>query len=80
MEAALATGARAVAVATGSYPAADLVAAGAHVVLPDLTDAARGAGGRHGFPPGGGSRPRSIAVVTAAVRPDCRGRRQPAAG
>jgi phosphoglycolate phosphatase len=39
VEAALATGARAVAVATGSYPAADLAAAGAHVVLPDLTDA-----------------------------------------
>ena len=39
--AALATGARAVAVATGSYPAAGLVAAGAHVVLPDLTDTAR---------------------------------------
>ena len=38
VEAALATGARAVAVATGSYPAADLAAAGAHVVLPDLTD------------------------------------------
>ena len=38
MEAALATGARVVAVATGSYPAADLAAAGAHVVLPDLTD------------------------------------------
>jgi phosphoglycolate phosphatase len=37
--AALAAGARAVAVATGSFPAADLVAAGAHVVLPDLTDA-----------------------------------------
>jgi phosphoglycolate phosphatase len=41
VEAALATGARAVAVATGSYAAADLVAAGAHVVLPDLRDAAR---------------------------------------
>ena len=41
VEAALATGARAVAVATGSYAAADLAAAGAHVVLPDLTDAAR---------------------------------------
>jgi phosphoglycolate phosphatase len=39
--AALATGARAVGVATGSFPAADLVAAGANVVLPDLTDAAR---------------------------------------
>ena len=39
--AALATGARAVAVATGSYATADLAAAGAHVVLPDLTDAAR---------------------------------------
>ena len=38
VEAALAAGARAVAVATGSYPAADLTAAGAHVVLPDLTD------------------------------------------
>ena len=36
--AALATGARAVGVATGSFSAVDLVAAGAHVVLPDLTD------------------------------------------
>ena len=41
VEAALATGAAAVAVATGSYAAADLAAAGAHVVLPDLTDTAR---------------------------------------
>jgi phosphoglycolate phosphatase len=41
VEAALATGARVVAVATGSYPAADLTAAGAEVVLPDLTDTAR---------------------------------------
>ena len=41
VEAALVTGARAVAVATGGYPAADLTAAGAHVVLPDLTDTAR---------------------------------------
>jgi phosphoglycolate phosphatase-like HAD superfamily hydrolase len=38
--AALATGARAVGVATGSYSAAQLAAAGAHVVLPDLTDPA----------------------------------------
>ncbi len=37
--AAVATGARAVGVATGSFGAADLVAAGAHAVLPDLTDA-----------------------------------------
>jgi phosphoglycolate phosphatase len=37
--AALATGARAVGVATGSFSAPDLAAAGAHVVLPDLTDA-----------------------------------------
>jgi phosphoglycolate phosphatase-like HAD superfamily hydrolase len=36
--AALQTGARAVGVATGSFPAADLVAAGAHTVLPDLTN------------------------------------------
>jgi phosphoglycolate phosphatase-like HAD superfamily hydrolase len=36
--AALATGARAVGVATGSYPAAQLAAAGAHAILPDLTD------------------------------------------
>ena len=36
VEAGLATGARVVGVATGSYPAAAL--AGAHVVLPDLTD------------------------------------------
>jgi phosphoglycolate phosphatase-like HAD superfamily hydrolase len=38
VEAALVTGARAVGVATGSFAAADLAAAGAHVVLPDLTD------------------------------------------
>ena len=37
--AALATGARAVGVATGSFAAADLAAAGAHAVLADLTDA-----------------------------------------
>jgi phosphoglycolate phosphatase len=36
--AALATGARAVGVATGSYTAADLAAAGAHAILPDLAD------------------------------------------
>jgi phosphoglycolate phosphatase len=36
VEAALATGASVVAVATGAYPADALVAAGAHVVLPDL--------------------------------------------
>ncbi len=41
MAAALAAEARAVGVATGSYPAADLLAAGAHVVFPDLTDTAR---------------------------------------
>ena len=41
VEAALATGARAVAIATGSYSAAELAAAGAHVVLADLTDTAR---------------------------------------
>lgn len=38
IEAALAAGARAVGVATGSSKAAELLAAGAHVVLPDLTD------------------------------------------
>jgi phosphoglycolate phosphatase len=38
VSAALAAGARAVGVATGSYPAADLLAAGAHAVLPTLTD------------------------------------------
>jgi phosphoglycolate phosphatase-like HAD superfamily hydrolase len=41
VEAALATGARVVGVATGSYRAAELVEAGAEVVLPDLTDTAR---------------------------------------
>jgi len=40
VEAALATGARVVAVATGSYSAAELAAAGAEMVLPDLTDTA----------------------------------------
>jgi phosphoglycolate phosphatase len=40
VEAALAAGARAVTVATGSYSAAELAAAGAHMVLPDLTDTA----------------------------------------
>jgi phosphoglycolate phosphatase len=38
--AALATGARAVGVATGSFSALEIAAAGAHAVLPDLTDAA----------------------------------------
>ncbi len=33
-------GARAVGVATGSYPAAELTTAGAHAVLPDLADSA----------------------------------------
>jgi phosphoglycolate phosphatase-like HAD superfamily hydrolase len=36
--AALAAGARAVGVATGSFSADELAAAGAHVILPDLTD------------------------------------------
>jgi len=38
--AALAADARAIGVATGSYPAADLTAAGAHAVLPSLADTA----------------------------------------
>ncbi|MGH3168427.1 MAG: HAD family hydrolase [Trebonia sp.] len=38
VEAALVTGARAVGVATGRYSVAELTAAGADVVLPDLTD------------------------------------------
>lgn len=41
VSAALAAGARAVGVATGPYSAADLAAAGAHAVLPDLTDTPR---------------------------------------
>jgi phosphoglycolate phosphatase len=41
VEAALATGARVVAVATGSYPAGALTEAGAHVVLAGLTDTDR---------------------------------------
>jgi phosphoglycolate phosphatase len=41
IEAALAAGARAIGVATGSSQAADLLAAGAHAVLPDLTDTAQ---------------------------------------
>jgi phosphoglycolate phosphatase-like HAD superfamily hydrolase len=40
VEAALATGARAVGVATGGYSTAELAEAGAHAVLPDLTDTA----------------------------------------
>jgi phosphoglycolate phosphatase len=39
--AALATGARAVGVATGQFTAADLAASGAHAVLPDLADTSR---------------------------------------
>jgi phosphoglycolate phosphatase-like HAD superfamily hydrolase len=39
--AALATGARAVGVATGSFTEQELIAAGAHAVLPDLSDTAR---------------------------------------
>jgi phosphoglycolate phosphatase len=41
VEAALVNGARAVGVATGSFTAAELTAAGAHVVLPDLADTGR---------------------------------------
>jgi phosphoglycolate phosphatase len=41
VEAALAAGARVVGVATGTYSQEELTAAGAHAVLPDLTDAAR---------------------------------------
>jgi phosphoglycolate phosphatase len=40
VEAALATGARAVGVGTGQFGVAELAVAGAHVVLPDLTDTA----------------------------------------
>jgi phosphoglycolate phosphatase len=40
VEAALAAGARVVGVATGSYSETELAAAGAHAVLPDLTDSA----------------------------------------
>jgi phosphoglycolate phosphatase len=40
VEAALASGARVVGVATGGYSAAELAQAGAHAVLPDLTDPA----------------------------------------
>jgi phosphoglycolate phosphatase-like HAD superfamily hydrolase len=41
VEAALATGARVVGVATGGYSTGELAEAGAHAVLPDLTDPAR---------------------------------------
>jgi phosphoglycolate phosphatase len=41
VEAALSTGARAVAVASGSFSPAELTAAGAHAVLPDLRDTGR---------------------------------------
>jgi phosphoglycolate phosphatase-like HAD superfamily hydrolase len=41
VHAALAHGARAIGVATGSYPADALLAAGAHAVLPDLGDVER---------------------------------------
>jgi phosphoglycolate phosphatase len=41
IEAARVTGARAVGVATGDFSAAELTAAGAHAVLPDLTDTDR---------------------------------------
>jgi phosphoglycolate phosphatase len=40
VEAALATGARVVGIATGGYSTAELAEAGAHTVLPDLTDPA----------------------------------------
>jgi len=41
VEAALLTGASAIAVATGSFTASELAAAGAHAVLPDLSDIGR---------------------------------------
>jgi phosphoglycolate phosphatase len=64
VEAALAAGARAVGVATGSSSEEELAAAGAHAVLPDLTDAARvraavaGALPAGRYRPGDGRRPR----------------------
>ena len=57
VEAARATGARVVAVATGSYSAASLVTAGADVVLPDLTDAARVVAAVTGSRPAGAAGP-----------------------
>ena len=41
VEAALATGARAVGVATGGFTVEELLAAGAHAALPDLSDTPR---------------------------------------
>jgi phosphoglycolate phosphatase-like HAD superfamily hydrolase len=46
--AALATGARAVGVATGHFTAAELEASGAHAVLPDLSDTAAVVAAIHG--------------------------------
>jgi phosphoglycolate phosphatase len=67
--AALATGARAVGVATGSFPAADLAAAGAHMVLPDLTDTALVLAAVTGqpLPVGGRERARLGSPVSTAV-------------
>ena len=67
--AALATGARAVGVATGSFPAADLAAAGAHIVLPDLTDTSLVLAAVTGqpLPVGGRERARLGSPVSTAV-------------
>jgi phosphoglycolate phosphatase len=67
--AALATGARAVGVATGSFPAADLAAAGAHIVLPDLTDTSLVLAAVTGqpLPVGGRERARPGSPVSTAV-------------
>jgi phosphoglycolate phosphatase len=51
IEAALVTGARAVGVATGYFSVAELNAAGAHAVLPDLTDTGRVLAAVLGLPP-----------------------------
>ena len=66
--AALATGARAVGVATGGYTEADLASAGAHVVLPDLSDTPRVLAAILAAPGTAAAARRAAAAGRAAVR------------
>jgi phosphoglycolate phosphatase len=77
ISAALAAGARAVGIATGPFTAADLRAAGAHAVLPDLTDTSlvlsallelRGVRGRRGTMRRAGPEPSSPAALPQRLR------------
>jgi phosphoglycolate phosphatase len=69
VSAALSAGARAVGVATGSYPAAELMAAGADAVLPSLADTALVLETLLGYPASADSDSSRLIATSARLRP-----------